>query len=143
MSQEMYSAEQVAERLGLHVRTVRGYIRSGRLGAVRIGKQYRIAASELAALTGLPPEPATAPAAEVTSVVHVDGVDRTAADRLGTLLLAGAGTGPDGISVQTSHDPRRDRLRIVLLGEPAGTAAALDLLAGVLDDLLHREGRDG
>ena len=43
VSQEMYSVEQVADLLGLHVRTVRGYVRDGRLKAVRIGKQYRIA----------------------------------------------------------------------------------------------------
>ena len=54
MSEEMYSVEQVADRLGLHVRTVRGYIRAGRLKAVRIGKQYRIARADLDALTGRP-----------------------------------------------------------------------------------------
>ena len=42
MSEELYSVEQVAERLGLHVKTVRSYVREGRLKAVRIGKQYRI-----------------------------------------------------------------------------------------------------
>ncbi|HEX5997016.1 MAG TPA: helix-turn-helix domain-containing protein, partial [Jiangellales bacterium] len=52
MRPEMYSVEQVAHRLGLHVRTVRGYIRTGRLKAVRIGKQYRIAGADLDALTG-------------------------------------------------------------------------------------------
>ena len=44
---QLYSVEQVANRLGLNVRTVRGYIREGRLSAVRIGKQYRIAAEDL------------------------------------------------------------------------------------------------
>ena len=63
MPQELYSVEQVAEILGLHVKTVRGYVREGRLKAVRIGKQYRIAAEDLAAMTGrtvasLRPEPA-------------------------------------------------------------------------------------
>ena len=43
MSQELYSAEQIADLLNLHVRTVRNYVREGRLKAVRIGKQYRIA----------------------------------------------------------------------------------------------------
>ncbi len=52
MTQELYSVEQVAERLGLHVRTVRNYVRDGRLKAVRIGKQYRIAREDLDALTG-------------------------------------------------------------------------------------------
>ncbi|MEE3921927.1 helix-turn-helix domain-containing protein [Micromonospora sp. BRA006-A] len=54
MSNDMYSVEQVADLLGLHVRTVRGYIRSGRLRATRIGKQYRIARADLDALTGRP-----------------------------------------------------------------------------------------
>ena len=45
--------EQVAERLGLHVKTVRGYVREGRLKAVRIGKQYRISRQDLEALTGV------------------------------------------------------------------------------------------
>ena len=54
MRQDLYSAEQVADRLGLHVRTVRNYVREGRLKAVRIGKQYRIAGEDLAALTGRP-----------------------------------------------------------------------------------------
>ena len=85
MSEEMYSVEQVAERLGLHVRTVRSYIRGGRLRAVRIGKQYRIARSDLDALTGQKPTPRPAPdrAVEVSSIVQIDGVDRAAADRLG------------------------------------------------------------
>jgi excisionase family DNA binding protein len=74
MSDEMYSVEQVAERLSLHVRTVRGYIRDGRLRAVRIGKQYRIAAADLDALTGRPaPAPPAGPAGpagvEVSSIV--------------------------------------------------------------------------
>ncbi len=54
MSEELYSVEQVAERLGLHVRTVRSYVREGRLKAVRIGKQYRIGQADLEALTGRP-----------------------------------------------------------------------------------------
>ena len=49
------SVEQVAAQLGLHVRTVRNYVRDGRLKAVRIGKQYRIARADLDALTGQPP----------------------------------------------------------------------------------------
>ena len=52
MAQEWYSVEQVAERLGLHVRTIRSYVRAGRLNAVRIGKQYRISREDLEAFTG-------------------------------------------------------------------------------------------
>ena len=52
MPQDLYSVEQVANLLDLHVRTVRNYVREGRLKAVRIGKQYRIAREDLEAMTG-------------------------------------------------------------------------------------------
>ncbi|WP_245976363.1 helix-turn-helix domain-containing protein [Amycolatopsis palatopharyngis] len=142
MTEEMYSVEQVADRLGLHVRTVRGYIRSGRLKAVRIGKQYRIARADLDALTGRArssPTGATGTASasmEVSSIVQIDGVDRAAADRLGTLVLAAVNTGRDGarsLRVQTVHDEERGRLKIVILGGADATAEVLRLLEGVLD----------
>ncbi|MDW5324939.1 helix-turn-helix domain-containing protein [Plantactinospora sp. KLBMP9567] len=137
MSNEMLSVEQVADRLGLHVRTVRGYIRSGRLRAVRIGKQYRIARADLDALTGgAGPTRHGAPVAvEVSSIVQVDGIDRSGADRLGTFLLAGANTNHDPghpLRVQTVHDEERGRMKIVILGDAAATAELLHLLDAVL-----------
>ncbi|NHO84341.1 helix-turn-helix domain-containing protein [Micromonospora sp. CMU55-4] len=143
----MYSVEQVADLLGLHVRTVRGYIRSGRLRATRIGKQYRIARADLDALTGRPVVAATGPAAEVSSVLRLDGVDRAAADRLATLVLAGVNTHHDPdrpLRVQTVHDEERQRMTIMILGDPTATADLLRLVDGVLgggNDLLGG-GRD-
>ncbi|WP_422738501.1 helix-turn-helix domain-containing protein [Micromonospora sp. WMMD729] len=149
MKDDMYSVEQVAERLGLHVRTVRGYIRSGRLKAVRIGKQYRIAARDLDALTGQTRAAATTTAAaEVSSIVQVDGVDRAAADRLGTLVLASANNRHDPANpfrVQTVHDEERHRMKIIIIGDPAGTAELLHLLDAVLtadNGLIDREVHD-
>ncbi|WP_242624198.1 helix-turn-helix domain-containing protein [Micromonospora kangleipakensis] len=138
MSEDMYSVEQVADRLGLHPRTVRGYIRAGRLRAVRIGKQYRIARADLDALTGRPPSarPTALSAVEVSSIVQVDGVDRAAADRLGTLVLAAVNTVHDPahpLRVQTVHDEERQRMKIVILGGAAATADVLHLLDAVLD----------
>ena len=147
MSNDMYSVEQVADLLGLHVRTVRGYIRSGRLRATRIGKQYRIAGADLDALTGGPAGGATGPAAEVSSVLRLDGVDRAAADRLGTLVLAGVNTHHDPdrpLRVQTVHDEERQRMTIMILGDLTATADLLRLVDGVLgggNDLLGG-GRD-
>ncbi|WP_199733530.1 helix-turn-helix domain-containing protein [Micromonospora sp. BL4] len=150
MKEDMYSVEQVADRLGLHVRTVRGYIRSGRLRAVRIGKQYRIAAGDLDALTGQTRATTgtTAGPAEVSSIVQIDGVDRAAADRLGTLVLTSANTGHDPanpLRVQTVHDEERRRMKIIILGDPAATAELLHLLDAVLNadnGLFDREVHD-
>ena len=137
MSEEMYSVEQVADHLGLHVRTVRGYIRSGRLNAVRIGKQYRIARTDLEALTGTAQAARSTAAApvEVSSIVQIDGVDRAAADRLSTLIQSGANTGRNTsppLRLQTVHDEGRNRMKIVVLGGPADTAAVLQLLDAVI-----------
>ncbi|MEV4665822.1 helix-turn-helix domain-containing protein [Micromonospora echinofusca] len=136
MSEEMFSVEQVAERLGLHVRTVRGYIRAGRLRAVRIGKQYRIARADLDALTGRPALAGGGAAVEVSSILQIDGVDRAAADRLATLVLATANTNHQPahpLRIQTVHDEERNRMKIVILGGASATADVLRLVDAVLD----------
>jgi excisionase family DNA binding protein len=133
MGNDWYSVEQVAERLGLHVRTVRNYIRDGRLTAVKIGKQYRVARADLEALTGAP---AAGPGhVEVSSIVQIDGLAPGAADRLSTLLTAGAQpprASPDPLRLQTIYDKERSRMKIVILGGPAETADILQLIGGLL-----------
>jgi excisionase family DNA binding protein len=119
------SVEQVAEQLGLHVRTVRGYIRDGRLKAVRIGKQYRIARADLDAFTG---RPTTArPRAEVSAVVELD-LDAVTADRLSTMLVAGAQL--HGVPrVQAVYDDARGRLKVIIIGGVGATADILRTIA--------------
>jgi excisionase family DNA binding protein len=136
----LYSAEQVAELLGLHVRTVRNYVRDGRLKAVRIGKQYRIAREDLEVLTGHPVAVAGESATrvqhvEVSSIVQIDEIGPDAASRLSVLLTAGANVprhAPGPLRIQTIHDEERARMKIVILGGVADTAELLHLLDGVL-----------
>jgi excisionase family DNA binding protein len=137
MGSNLYSVEQVAELLGLHVRTVRNYVRDGRLKAVKIGKQYRIARADLAALTGEPA--AAAPGrrhVEVSSIVQIDGIGAASASRLSTLLTAGAQAprpSPAPLRIQTIHDEDRSRMKIVILGGPAETADIVRLVGDLLD----------
>jgi excisionase family DNA binding protein len=137
MGNEWYSVEQVAERLDLHVRTVRGYIRDGKLNAVRIGKQYRIAPADLDAFTGRPTDTGRA-RVEVSAVVEVDGIDARSADRLSTLLVAGAQLPRDRdqpLRIQTVYDDGRGRLKVIVLG---GVGAAADVLH-TIDEILGTE----
>jgi excisionase family DNA binding protein len=139
MEQGWHSVEQVADGLGLHVRTVRGYIRDGHLKAVRIGKQYRIAQEDLDAFTGRPADPGRPPRVEVSAVVEFDGIAATAADRLSTLLIAGAQLSRGGgvpLRVQTIYDESRARLKVIVLGDVAETADILRTIDtfGVGDD---------
>ncbi len=110
----MLSAEEAAQILGLQVRTVRNYVREGRLPGVRIGKQYRIARADLEAFASgavaqdplfavgasagpvasasasLPGVPQTrvGAALEVSAVAQVDRVDAEVAERIERTLDA-------------------------------------------------------
>ncbi|MET8853329.1 helix-turn-helix domain-containing protein [Amycolatopsis sp. NPDC004625] len=140
MPQDVFSVEQVAAKLGLHVRTVRNYVRDGRLKAVRIGKQYRITAADLEAFTGLPvAERAAAPVAELSGVVEITGVDRAAADRIATMVVASVNgprdTGERPLRVETIHDGERATMKIIVLGDLAAGADLLRWVASVAENL--------
>lgn len=138
---ELYSVAEVAERLGLHVRTVRNYVREGRLKAVRIGKQYRIARADFEALTGqssltAPPEAAGRGHLEVSSIVQIDSLGPDSASRLSTLLTAAAQSRrdtPHPLRIQTVYDEERARMKIVILGGAAATADLLQLVDAALE----------
>ncbi|MEV0530640.1 helix-turn-helix domain-containing protein [Kitasatospora sp. NPDC050463] len=136
-----YSVEQVAEQLGLHVRTVRGYVRDGRLRATRIGKQYRIAGRDLAEFTGAPvPVPAAAQRhAEASTIVQIDAIETAEAARLANTLMAAVAGPREGspLRIQTLHDEQRSTLKVVILGELADTAELL-----VIVNALIRENAD-
>ena len=128
----MYSVEQVAERLGLHVRTVRNYVRDGRLKAVRIGKQYRISADDLAAFTGVQPQVTGTRHVEVSAIVEVDGIGEQDAGRLAMMIMGGAntrGTGDRPLRIETAYDQSRARLKVIVLGDPADAAELLRWIA--------------
>ncbi|WP_372666550.1 helix-turn-helix domain-containing protein [Amycolatopsis kentuckyensis] len=138
---EVFSVEQVAAKLGLHVRTVRNYVRDGRLKAVRIGKQYRIAADDLEAFTGLPvtePRP-DRPVAELSSVAEVSGVDRATADRIATVVVASVNgprdAGERPLRVETIYDQDRATMKIIVLGDLAAGADLLRFVASFTEGL--------
>lgn len=138
----LYSVDDVADLLGLHVKTVRGYVRDGRLKATRIGKQYRIARPDLEAFTG---QPAAAPAretvlrqrhVEVSSIVQVDAIDPGTMSRLANLVGAAVthGRGGAGLRVETIYDEERAVLKIVILGAVDRTAEVLRIIGAMLAD---------
>jgi excisionase family DNA binding protein len=135
MSQELYSVEKVAELLGLHVKTVRNYVREGRLKAVRIGKQYRIAREDLEAMTGrsaaaFDPEPVRRTRhVEVSSIVEIDAISPEAANRLSMSLVSVA----RGIRIETVYNEERARLKIILVGDMGSNASYLKFISTLLE----------
>ncbi|MET9246068.1 helix-turn-helix domain-containing protein [Nonomuraea sp. NPDC003709] len=129
---EHYTVEQVAALLGLHVKTVRNYVRDGRLPAVRIGKQYRIAKEDLAAFTGTPL--VTPRRAEASSIVQVDGIARRDMDRVSTMVLGSLASRPHGLRVEFVYDEEREHLKVIVLGALEESAQVLRII-----DALVRE----
>jgi excisionase family DNA binding protein len=142
MSQELYSVEQVAAHLGLHVRTVRNYVREGRLKAVRIGKQYRIARDAVEALTGRPMESPARDTVrrhrhiEVSSIVEIDAIDPDSVYRVTTFLMAagsGRRDGDEKLRIESIHDPERARLKIIIVGGCEACAALLKAVGAIME----------
>lgn len=142
MVSELYSVDQVAERLGLHVRTVRSYVREGRLKAFRIGKQYRIAREDLEALTGRPVDtPSRASArrerhVEATTIVQIEAVSPELAYRITTAATGapkGRNPGDGPLRVDTIYDPERASMKVIVTGSIANNAALLPMIAMLIE----------
>jgi excisionase family DNA binding protein len=145
MPQNLYSVEQVAALLNLHVRTVRNYVREGRLKAVRIGKQYRIAREDLEAMTGrsasaLEPEPVRRNRhVEVSSIVEIDAVSPDTANRVMNSLGGAYSSRSHGDSrheplrIETIYDAERARMKIILVGGMDTNASYFNVIKAVLD----------
>jgi excisionase family DNA binding protein len=135
----LYSLEQIAERLRLNVRTVRGYVRSGRLKAVRIGKQYRVTREDLEAITG-PLSPAVAiplqRRVELSSVVQIDAVSKESAARI-TNHLVDAAKAPRGdgslLRIETIYDDERAAMKVIVIGSLSAVEALFRLLGVILE----------
>ncbi|HZM97658.1 MAG TPA: helix-turn-helix domain-containing protein [Vicinamibacterales bacterium] len=131
----LYSVEQVAERLGLHVRTVRAYLRTGRLKGVRIGKQYRISQADLNALVGgaaRSEEPVRRHRhVDVSTIVQVDAISPESVDRVTNMVMAAAKAPRDEgqpLRIDTMYDAERGRLKIFLSGSAETTVSMLNLV---------------
>jgi excisionase family DNA binding protein len=145
MNQELYSVEQVAGLLGLHVRTVRNYVREGRLKAVRIGKQYRIARENLEAMTGRPAssferEPVRRHRhVEVSSIVEIDAVSPETANRVMNSLGGSYNSRQsrdelrdEPLRIEMIYDAERARLKIILVGSMDTNASYFKMINVVL-----------
>ena len=139
----LFTPEQVATKLGLHVKTVRRYIRDGELKAVKVGKRYRVTAKALEEFSGLSTEPeagAQRPFTEASAIVSIDELTREAADRLATLVVGaahGRRDASDPLHVEATYYPERERLKVVCSGDIAATTHLLALINVLLEHLAH------
>jgi excisionase family DNA binding protein len=142
MAEPLLSVFDIATQLNLHVKTVRNYVREGKLTATRIGKQYRISRRELEAFLGHP-FPATASEiarrerhVEVSSIVQIDAISPEASQRLEKALsgLAHGDGSQRQLRIDCLYDQQIGRMKIIVLGSNHHVSAAL----GTIDTLLEK-----
>ncbi len=139
---QLYTVERVAELLNLHVKTVRAYVRSGRLKGTRIGKQYRITRRDLEEFAGtsaidLPEAVNRTRHVVASAVVDADAVKPETADRISTLVMSGLnarGSGGDVPRVDIIYYPEHAKLRVTITASPDIAAGLMRLVNTLLED---------
>ncbi len=138
MLQDLCTVEEAAAGLKLHVKTVRQYVRDGRLKATRVGRQYRLSRHDLEAFAGgsvaLSARQTVQPSrrVDVFCIVAIEAIDRAEVIRLTNALLAAARSnsnqnGPP-LRVETVYDEACASLKVVLIGSATATAYMLGLI---------------
>lgn len=134
MSEMFHTVERAAERLAVHPKTVLRFIRDGRLRATRIGKAWRILASDLDTFAGVPGQAAKAcEPLRVTAIAELEDVSMDLSRRLATALQALVMAPRDRsrpIKLDTVYDPERSHLKVVIVAEALDAAALLQSLHG-------------
>lgn len=142
MEKNFYTVEEVAGLLSMHPKTIRRYIREGRLEATRIGKSYVIHGHALSLFTESPrrtivnttdisqtPRTTEVPKqVRVSSVVDIDAVDTEDSMRITNTLLAAMNSRPsdmEHVRLDSRYDSVNRQLRILLWGPPIFIATML------------------
>ncbi len=124
------TVDEVATRLRLHPKTVQRFIREGRLPARMVGRAYRILRADVERFAGAAAM-ADPPAARVTAIVDVPGVDEAAAKQWSRNMaaeLSGAAVSARAAHVELIHDAQLGQLKVVIVGTMAETGAMLALV---------------
>ena len=139
MVNHLYTADEVAERLSLHVRTIRRYIRDGQLKAKRIGKEYRITQADLDEFSGSGHAPTVAHARQVivSTIIDVSVISPDESHRVTTMVMAALNARkgePDFPRVDTIYYEEHARLRITLTASLVLTNELLRMINVLLED---------
>ena len=130
---DLYTVERAATLLGLHIKTVRGYVRDGKLKATRLGKSYRISRADLEAFAGGPVEPPPAGRQrrmDASTVVQIEAVSPELSHRLTTMITATSNGPSEGerLHLQAIYDEERASMKIILAGGVGRITETLKLI---------------
>lgn len=139
MPQDFFTVADVAKKLQLHAKTVLNFVHEGRLKAMRIGKQYRIAPNDLRAfMRGTTPPVGDVQHAryiEASSVLNIDAID---ADRANLVIVQMQSAceaqliADEHARVDCIYNAETARLKIIVSGRVETAAYLMGLVAAFL-----------
>jgi excisionase family DNA binding protein len=140
MPQDFFTIADVAAKLQLHAKTVLNFVHEGQLKAMRIGKQYRIAPSDLRAFMrgatpSFPGEVQHARYIEASAVLNIDLVDAGRALRVAALMQNACDAqlgGDEHVRVDCIHNAETARLKIIVSGRVETAAYLIGLVPAFL-----------
>jgi len=140
MTTQLFTADEVAGLLNLHVKTIRRYVRDGRLKAKRIGKEYRIARADLDAFAG-ETRAAETPVARTrhviaSSIVDIDAISPDDSHRVTTMIMASLNSRKgeaDFPRVDSIYYPEQGKLRVTITASPILTCELLRTIDALIE----------
>ena len=158
MENKFYTIDQVAEILGIHHKTVRKFIKEGKLNANKLGKQWRISPLDLDRFTKVEDSIDESEAIsydeeielsnnelnfevkneiKVSSVIDLEGIDSDEYSRISNMLLAIMNCKNDSLQKNTiniKYSKNVNRLRVMLWANINTTKEVLDVIEMLRED---------
>jgi len=153
MEGKFYNIDQIAEILGMHHKTIRKFITEGKLGANKVGKQWRISSQDLNAFmeqkvnvdnkqTEMDEEikvsaseinsSVVIPKINISTVIEVNGIGKEQYMRISNTLIAVMNSKDPSLGSSTinmKYNEKEDRLKIMLWGKMKFTEEMLSTVS--------------
>lgn len=135
MEEKFYTIDQVANILGMHHKTIRKFIKDGKLKANKVGKQWRVSQEDLNSFMDVKSENedksiefrlnasknlVSIPKVNVSTVVEINNISNNEYSRLSNLLLALTNNPAlisGGATINLKYTENENRLRVMLWGD--------------------------
>ena len=145
MPETYYTAEQAADLLKMHIKTVQRYIREGKLRANKVGKSWRITGHDLSVFAEGSQERADSPLGmeippaervKISAVADIAATGREEAIRIMNTLTAVMNVKPPeygASTLQVQYLESERKVRVMLWGNLKFTEAMFSSMAALTD----------
>ena len=142
MIKNYYTVDQISDMLNIHPKTIQRYIREGRLGAIKIGKSWRVTGHDLSAFVesdddkGLGSGNPSTRSVIASSVIDIIAVGKEDAIHIMNTLTAALNAKPPEYgqsSLQSQYIEREDMVRVTLWGDIRFMSVMIDTIVSLTE----------